>query len=128
MPLIIRHTRKSRTQRKIRNNFFERKVMSMALDRTKKLQVLACCGCGNGTCQILAMRIKGVLEKMGIKAAVEPAPASVGQSQWRNYDVIACNLALVSSFKEAAKHGKTVLGLRNVLSESEIEEKFKELF
>lgn len=99
----------------------------MILDKTRTYNVLACCGCGNGTCQILAMKLKNVLKRLDITANVDSAPVSVGTSQWKRYDIIACNQGLVPNFGEAAKSGKIVMGLRNVMSEAEIENKLTEL-
>lgn len=99
----------------------------MILDKTRTYNVLACCGCGNGTCQILAMRLKSVFTKLNIAANVDSAPVSVGTSQWKRYDIIACNQGLVPSFEDAAKNGKVIIGLKNVMSEAEIERKLAEI-
>ena len=92
-------------------------------DLDKKYKILACCGCGNGTCTILAMKLRNVTKRMGMKAVVEAAPASVGISQGAQYDIIVCNQNLVSNFKKAADQGSIVIGLKNIMSEAEIEEK-----
>ena len=98
----------------------------MSIEKNRTYKVLACCGCGNGTCQILAMKLQSVLKKLSIEAIVESAPVSVGISQWRNYDIIACNQGLVPNLQDAVDNGKIVIGLRNVMSEKEIEEKLTE--
>ena len=94
------------------------------MDKNKNYKILACCGCGNGTCQMLAMTIRKVCKKLDVTAIVEPAPASVGISQSSNYDVIVCNQGLVSSFKKAQENGTPVIGLKNIMSEAEISDKF----
>ncbi len=88
------------------------------------LKVIAACGNGMGTSQIIKMKISGVLKKLGIPAEVAHMSVGEGRSQTGNYDLIFCSVALVGSFK--ATDRAKIIGLRNLLSEQEIESKVKE--
>jgi ascorbate PTS system EIIB component len=87
------------------------------------LKVIAACGNGMGTSQIIKMKISNVFKRLGIP--VEVAHMSVGEakSQASNFDVVFCSESLVNNFKVGSK--TRVVGLKNLLSEQEIEEKLK---
>lgn len=88
------------------------------------LKVIAACGNGMGTSQIIKMKIGNVFKKLGIP--VEVGHMSVGEAigQAGGYDVVFCSESLVGSFKAG---GRTkIVGLKNLLSESEIEAKIRD--
>jgi len=88
------------------------------------LKVIAACGNGMGTSQIIKMKISNVFKKMNV--SVEVAHMSVGEatSQAQNYDVVFCSESLAGTFKANPK--TKIVGLKNLLSEQEIESKIKE--
>lgn len=94
----------------------------MVLDKSASYKIMTCCGCGNGTCTLLAGTVRKVMKELGITATVEPAPVSVGKAQWRNYDIVFCNRGLVPSFSDALAHGAAIIGLKNVMSAAEIKQ------
>lgn len=98
----------------------------MILDKNVSYRILTCCGCGNGTCTLLAGTVSRVMKELGIQATVEPAPVSVGTAQWRNYDMVFCNRGLVPTFSDALAHGAVIIGLKNVMSADEIKKAIAE--
>ena len=88
------------------------------------LKVVAACGNGMGTSQIIKMKISGVFKKLGIPADVSHMSVGEAKSQTSNYDVIFCTEALINNFKSGDR--AKIIGLKNVLSEQEIETKIKE--
>ena len=88
-------------------------------------KVLAACGAGMGSSQIIKMKIQKVYDKLGLK--VEITHASVGQckTEVNRYDVVYTMTALVSQFKNVGENTK-IIGLVNVMSEAEIEAKTRE--
>ena len=89
------------------------------------LKVLAACGNGMGTSQIIKMKIDKVFKKLGVAVAIDHMSVGEGKSQASNYDIVFCSASLVDNFKVK---GKTkVVGLINLLSEAEIETKIKEV-
>jgi len=88
------------------------------------LKVIAACGNGMGTSQIIKMKINGVFKRLGVP--VDVAHMSVGEAvgQAQNYDVVFCSESLTGTFKAGSK--TKIVGLKNLLSEQEIETKIKE--
>lgn len=88
------------------------------------LKVIAACGNGMGTSQIIKMKIGNVFKRLGIP--VEVGHMSVGEAlgQASQYDVVFCSDSLAGTFKASAK--TKIIGLKNLLSEQEIETKIKE--
>jgi PTS system ascorbate-specific IIB component len=88
------------------------------------LKVIAACGNGMGTSQIIKMKIGNVFKKLGIP--VEVGHMSVGEAlgQAQNYDVVFCSDSLAGTFKATPK--TKIIGLKNLLSEQEIETKVKD--
>ncbi|EES50910.1 PTS sugar transporter subunit IIB [Clostridium botulinum] len=87
------------------------------------LRVIAACGSGMGSSQIIKMKISKVFKKLGIDVAIQHNSVGEAKSQASNFDVVFCSEVLKSNFKRAEDSGTIVIGLRNVLSEKEIEEK-----
>lgn len=98
----------------------------MVLDKNVSYRIMTCCGCGNGTCTLLASTVSKVMKELGIQAVVEPAPVSVGMAQWRNYDIVFVNRGLVPTFSDALSHGAAIIGLKNVMSTEEIKKAIAE--
>ena len=90
------------------------------------LKVLAACGKGMGSCQIISMRLNTVFKKLGIDAKVTSSNVSMAKSTATSYDVLFCGQTLVPNFKTAESKGVVVIGLKNLVSEKEMEEKIKE--
>lgn len=87
------------------------------------LRVIAACGSGMGSSQIIKMKITKVFKKLGIDAQIQHNSVGEAKSQASNFDVVFCSEVLKSNFKRAEESGTIVIGLKNVLSEKEIEEK-----
>ncbi|ETA80138.1 PTS sugar transporter subunit IIB [Youngiibacter fragilis] len=90
------------------------------------LKVLAACGSGMGSSQIIKMKIEKVFKKHNIPITIHHCSVSEAKSLLRDYDVVISSLALIDNFKDAEKYNTIVIGLRNLLSEQEIEEKIVE--
>lgn len=88
------------------------------------LKVVAACGNGMGSSQIIKMKIEKVFKKLGIQADIHHMSVGEARSQANSYDVVFCSLSLVDNFK--VKGNTKVIGLQNLLSEPEIEQKIKE--
>lgn len=91
--------------------------------KNKRFKILCCCAAGNGCCQLVMLKVKRVYEKLGLKCACEANTTSVGKAVAHKYDVVYCNLSLEKQFEEAKKKGAVIIGLKNIMSEQEIEEK-----
>lgn len=90
------------------------------------LKVIAACGNGMGSSQIIKMRLEKIFKKNGIEASIFHTSIGEAKTQVNNYDVVFCADALKDNFAGSIKNGTKVIGLKNLLSEKEIEEKVKD--
>lgn len=89
------------------------------------LKVIAACGNGMGSSQIIKMKIEKVFKKLNIPAAIDHMSVGEARTVASNYDLVFCSATLTGQF--AIKNNRTkVIGLVNLLSEAEIEAKIKE--
>ena len=87
-----------------------------------KLKVIAACGSGMGSSQIIKMKLEKVFKKLGLEAEIYPTNVGGAKSQANNYDVVFCSESLVGTFTGTKAK---VIGLKNLLAEKEMEEKIK---
>ena len=87
------------------------------------LKVLAACGAGMGSSQIIKMKIKKVLDKLKIESSIDHMSVGQAESMVNNYDIIFVAEGLKNNFN--VNDSKKLIGLKNLLSEEEIEEKIK---
>lgn len=93
----------------------------------ENLTILVCCANGAGSSLMLKQTMQKVLDKVGLKPGkVHHCALSEGKSAAAQYDVVFCAQNFANMFKDAEKKGTTVIGLRNIMSPKEIEEKMKE--
>jgi len=88
---------------------------------------LVCCANGAGSSLMMKITMIKVLNKVGIKPVkVHHCSLSEGKTAAAQYDIVFCAQNFASMFKDAQTKGTTVIGLRNILSAEEMEEKMKE--
>ena len=86
------------------------------------LKVLAACGNGMGSSQIIKMRIEQVLKELGLEFKVDHCSIGEAKGMSRNYDLVLVSQQFVKDFP--ASNDKTkIVGLINLLSATEIKEK-----
>lgn len=90
------------------------------------LKVVAACGNGMGSSQIIKMKIQKIFKKLNIPVSIDHTSIGVAKTQASNYDVVFCSEALKDNFNNIKKSGTKIIGLKNILSEKEIEEKILE--
>lgn len=86
------------------------------------LKIIAACGSGMGSSQIIKMKLDQTLKKLHIQAEVYHTNVGDAKSQANNYDVVICSESLVGTFTGTKAK---VIGLKNLLSNAEMEEKIK---
>ena len=87
-----------------------------------KLKVIAACGSGMGSSQIIKMKLEKVFKKLGLEAEIYHTNVGDAKSQANNYDVVFCSESLVGTFTGTKAK---IIGLKNLLAEKEMEEKIK---
>lgn len=90
------------------------------------LKVIAACGNGMGSSQIIKMKIEKIFKKLNIQVQIHHTSVGEAKTQANGYDVVFCSEALINNFASAQKSGTIVIGLKNLLSEQEIEQKIVE--
>lgn len=88
------------------------------------MKVLAACGNGMGSSQMIKMKITKVFKKLDIPVTVDHLSVGEAKSVVSSYDMVFVSESLTSNFSKASEKTK-IIGLRNLLSEAEIEEKIK---
>lgn len=86
------------------------------------LKVIVACGSGMGSSQLIKMKLQKVFKALEIDAELYHTNVGDAKSQANNYDVVFCSEVLVGNFNGVKA---TVIGLKNLLSESEMTEKIK---
>lgn len=105
-------------------------------NRTKKetkkmakenMSFLVCCANGAGSSLMMKMTMQKTLDKLGIKPGkVHHCALSEGKTAAAQYDVVFCAQNFTNMFKDAEKKGTIVIGLRNIMSQQEMEDKMRE--
>ena len=91
------------------------------------LNIMVCCANGAGTSLMMKMTADKVVKALNIKVGkMHHCSLSEGKSAATQYDIVFCPLNFIDMFKYAEKKGTTVIGLKNVLSKDEMEQKLKE--
>ena len=91
------------------------------------LKVLVACANGSGTSLMMKMTAEKSLKSFGIKDFdIHHCALSEGKSTAYNYDLVFCPLNFIDMFKETIDKGVKVVGIKNVLSESEFKQKLEE--
>ena len=76
---------------------------------------------------MMKMTIQKALDKVGIKPGkVHHCALSEGKTAAVQYDVVFCAQNFANMFKDAEKKGTIVIGLRNIMSVQEMEDKMRE--
>ena len=88
----------------------------------ENMSFLVCCANGAGSSLMMKMTMQKVLKP----GKVHHCALSEGKTAASQYDVVFCAQNFVNMFKDAEKKGTIVIGLRNIMSAQEIEQKMKE--
>jgi PTS system ascorbate-specific IIB component len=89
------------------------------------LRVLAACGNGMGSSQIIKMRIEQVLREMNLQFKVDHASVGQAKGSAKLYDLVLVPQQLAKEFSNVPETCK-VVGLVNLLSAQEIKQKVSE--
>lgn len=86
------------------------------------LRVLAACGNGMGSSQIIKMRIEQVLRELNLQFQVDHTSVGAAKGSAKMYDLVMVPAQLVGEFTNVPPTCK-IIGLVNLLSVKEIKEK-----
>lgn len=93
----------------------------------ENMSFMVCCANGAGSSLMMKMTLQKVLTKAGIKPSkLHHCALSEGKTAAMQYDVVLCAQNFMNMFKDAQAKGTTVVGLRNIMSAQEMEQKLTE--
>ncbi|MCI9297049.1 MAG: PTS sugar transporter subunit IIB [Lachnospiraceae bacterium] len=93
----------------------------------ENMTFLVCCANGAGSSLMMKMTMQKALDKVGLKPGkVHHCALSEGKTAAAQYDVVFCAQNFANMFKDAEKKGTIVIGLRNIMSVQEMEDKMRE--
>lgn len=92
------------------------------------LKVLVACGNGMGSSVLIGIKVGNVLTRLGVTYTLDHSSVGDAKSRASEYDAVFCSTAFVPEFADAAKKGTKIIGIKNLLSEKEIEEGYKANF
>ncbi|MEY8524059.1 PTS sugar transporter subunit IIB [bacterium 1XD8-76] len=93
----------------------------------ENMTFLVCCANGAGSSLMMKMTMQKALDKVGIKPGkIHHCALSEGKTAAAQYDVVFCAQNFTNMFKDAEKKGTIVIGLRNIMSVQEMEDKMRE--
>ena len=73
------------------------------------LKVIAACGNGMGSSQMIKMKITKVFQKLGVDVKVDHNSVGAATSMASNYDAVFVSQNFVDQFKNAAAKGTKVI-------------------
>ncbi|MDR1899812.1 MAG: PTS sugar transporter subunit IIB [Treponema sp.] len=93
----------------------------------KNLKILVACTNGAGTSLMMKMSVEKATKELNIPVErIHHCAMAEGKSSASQYDIAFVPLNFVEMFKSAQEQGTTVIGLRNVLSADEVQEKLRQ--
>ena len=85
------------------------------------LKIIALCANGMGTSSLIERKVQGIMDALGVEATVTHASLGTGKTKAKGYQIVLCSNAFVGDI-EAADLGDTkVIGVKNLMSDKEIE-------
>ena len=90
------------------------------------MRVLVSCANGSGTSLMMKRSVETAMKTLGIKiTSIHHCSISEGKGQAANSDVVFPPLNLVKMFDGAKAKGITIVGVKNVMSAKEIQERIE---
>lgn len=91
------------------------------------MRILVSCANGSGTSLMMMRSVEKAMKDLSIPITkIHHCSISEGKSSAVQYDVVFTPVNFLSMFTQAEKKGVTVIGIKNVMSPKEIQEKFVE--
>ena len=91
------------------------------------MRILVSCANGSGTSLMMMRSVEKAMKELNVNITkIHHCAISEGKSSASQYDVVFTPVNFLNMFAQAEKHGVTVIGIRNVMSDKDIAEKFAE--
>lgn len=93
----------------------------------ENMSFLVCCANGAGSSLMMKMTLQKALDKVGIKPGkIHHCTLSEGKTEAAQYDIVFCAQNFTNIFKDAEEKGTIVIGLRDIVSVQEMEDRMRE--
>ena len=89
------------------------------------MKIIAACGNGMGTSLIIKLKVQKIAKILNIDADVEAMSVGQAKSMSNQVDVIITGIHLKDQFNQSSK--AKILGLKNLMDDSEIESALKQV-
>lgn len=97
------------------------------MSKLDKKKFMVCCANGAGSSLMMKMTLQKVLKKLDVTPAdIHHCALSEGKSAAANYDIVLCARNFTKTFADAEKKGTIVLGLKNIMSDKEMEKAMRD--
>ena len=91
------------------------------------MRILVSCANGSGTSLMMMRSVEKAMKELSVPITkIHHCAISEGKSSAGQYDVVFTPTNFLTMFAQAEKKGTTVIGIKNVMSPKEIQEKFAE--
>ena len=91
------------------------------------LNILLCCVNGSGTSLMMKINLDKVVKSLNVDIGkIYHCTLSEGKNIAKEYDIVFCPLYFVDMFEEAKSSGVHIIGLKNLMSKKEMEERLIE--
>lgn len=86
------------------------------------LKIMVACGCGMGSSQVMKMKAETLFNKLNTPVSIDHTSIEFAKSDANKYDVVIISEQFLKNFTNCKCK---VIGLKNILSTKELEEKLK---
>lgn len=91
------------------------------------MRVLVACGNGSGTSLMIKKTVEKAFKAKNVRITnIHHCAISEGKSTAKNYDVVFTPANFVKMFDQASQKGVKIVGVKNPMSQKEIEERMVE--
>ncbi len=87
------------------------------------LKVIAACGNGMGSSQIIKMKIEKIFKKLNIPVSIHHTSIGAAKTEASSYDVVFCSDALKGNFDKAKSSGTIVIGLKTFYQKKKLKKR-----
>ena len=92
------------------------------------LNILLCCVNGSGTSLMMKINLDKVVQSLNVDVGkTYHCTLSEGKNIAKEYDIVFCPLYFVDMFEDAKSSGVHIIGLKNLMSKKEMEERLIEI-
>ena len=91
------------------------------------MKILVSCANGSGTSMMMMRSVQKAFKRLNLPITqIEHTNLAEGKSTAKQYDMVFTTTNFVDMFKDAKEKGVQVIGVKNVMSDKEVEQRVRE--